>query len=150
MRPPMKVRQKTKFARRPLTRSEQMARIRAHDTGPEMILRRALHASGLRYRIQARELPGKPDIVFRRAKIAIFVHGCFWHRHQNCPAGGRTPATRLDYWLPKFERNVDRDINVHNALVNAGWKVMTLWECDARDAGKVADFVKEIRKIVNS
>lgn len=130
--------------RRPLTRSEQMATIRSRDTQPELILRRALHAAGLRFRLHARELPGRPDVVFRPAKLAIFVHGCFWHRHAGCRKA-RAPATRLDYWEPKFERNVARDESNHQRLVEAGWTVMTLWECEASDATKLARFVRAVR-----
>ena len=122
-----------KKARPALTRSEIMSRVKGRDTRPEMRLRRALHAAGLRYRLQATELPGRPDIVFRRAKLAIFVHGCFWHGH-DCPRGARTPKANRDYWLAKIARNMARDAAAVAALATAGWRVETVWECELRDS----------------
>lgn len=129
--------------RAPLTRSEVMARVKGRDTKPEMRLRRALHAAGLRYRLQAKELPGRPDIVFRRAKLAIFVHGCFWHRHPGCEHA-RTPKSRLDFWEPKLAGNVERDARQAADLAAAGWSVMTLWECETRDDAAIAGFVDAV------
>lgn len=131
----------------PLTRSEQMATIGSKDTGPELMLRRALHAAGLRFRLHAPELPGRPDVVFRPARLAIFVHGCFWHRHTGCQRA-RSPATRLDYWVPKFDRNVERDEANRLALEDIGWSVLTLWECEARDNDKLEQFVANVRALV--
>lgn len=133
-----------KAGRAPLTRSEVMARVKGRDTRPEMRLRRALHAAGLRYRLQARELPGRPDIVFRGARLAIFVHGCFWHRHPGCEHA-RMPKSRIEFWTDKLQGNVDRDARQVAALEAAGWTVMTLWECRTRDAEALARFVEDVR-----
>ncbi len=112
----------------PTTRSRTMAAVKGKDTSPELRLRRALHALGLRYSLHARGLPGRPDLVFPRFRAAVFVHGCFWHRHPGCPRA-TTPATRQDYWLPKFARNVERDAEALAALRAAGWRTAVIWEC---------------------
>lgn len=125
-------------------RSRTMRAVRSINTAPELRLRRALHAAGTRYRLHAPDLPGKPDIVFRRARVAVFVHGCFWHRHPGCKRAS-TPATRLDYWLPKFERNVARDQLQREALESTGWKVVTLWECELRSPAHLLAAVDAIR-----
>jgi len=111
-----------------------MARVRGRDTRPEMIVRRVIHGMGYRYRLHARDLPGHPDIVFRKRKKAIFVHGCFWHRHPD-PACklARLPKTRLDFWLPKLEGNRRRDIANEERLEALGWRVLLIWECKLRD-----------------
>jgi DNA mismatch endonuclease (patch repair protein) len=129
--------------RAPLTRSEVMSRVKGRDTKPEMRLRRALHAAGLRYRLQAKEVPGRPDIVFRPAKLAIFVHGCFWHRHPGCEHA-RTPKSRIDFWEQKLGGNVERDARQVAELQAAGWTVMTLWECETRDDAAIAAFVDAV------
>lgn len=136
-----------KVKRAPLTRSEVMSRVRGKDTKPEMRVRRALHAAGLRYRLQARELPGRPDIVFRPALLAIFVHGCFWHRHPGCEHA-RTPKSRLDFWEPKLAGNVERDRRHEDQLRAAGWLVMTIWECETRDPHRLKEIVTEVERLV--
>lgn len=110
-----------------------MAGIRGKNTRPEMIVRRALHAKGLRYRLGGCGLPGKPDLVFRRQRKAVFVHGCFWHRHEGCQYA-TTPATREDFWSAKFKANVERDRRVQAELRELGWSVHVIWECELRDA----------------
>lgn len=110
-------------------RSALMARIGGRDTGPELRVRRFLHARGLRYSLHDRHLTGRPDIVFRCRRIAVFVHGCFWHRHPGCSAT-RTPKTRLEFWEPKFRANVARDEQVRSALTEQGWRVIVIWECE--------------------
>ncbi len=110
------------------TRSRTMAAVKGRNTSPELRLRRALHAMGLRYSLHSRRLPGRPDLVLPRFRAAIFVHGCFWHRHAGCPRA-TTPATRLDYWLPKLVRNVERDAEALAALRAAGWRTAVVWEC---------------------
>ena len=116
----------------PFRRSENMRRIKAKDTKPEMVVRKLLHSMGYRYRLHAKDLPGKPDVVFRRLKRVVFVHGCFWHQHSECREG-RLPGTRPEYWIPKLGRNVERD-KIHVAsLAQAGWQVLTLWECQLSD-----------------
>ena len=112
-------------------RSALMSKIRGKDTRPELIVRRALHAMGYRFRLQAKELPGKPDIVFRPRRKAIFVHGCFWHRHEGCRIAS-SPKSRQDYWEAKFARNVARDRRNLAALADEGWRVLVVWECQTR------------------
>lgn len=116
-----------------MDRSAIMARVKGRDTGPEMTVRRALRALGHRgYRLQRRDLPGRPDIAFIGAKRAIFVHGCFWHGH-DCKRGARAPKTNADYWAAKIARNRARDAAAEAALAAAGWAVLTIWECALRD-----------------
>ncbi|WPV65411.1 very short patch repair endonuclease [Chitinophaga sp. LS1] len=110
-------------------RSEVMSKIRSKNTKPEILLRKALFAKGYRYRIHNKLLPGKPDIVFVKYKIAIFVHGCFWHYHSNCREG-RIPDTNSIFWKEKLSKNVDRDLKHQHALTNEGWIVIIAWECE--------------------
>ena len=112
-------------------RSRNMSRIRSKDTTPEMIVRRLVHAAGFRYRLHAGDLPGRPDLVFPRLRKAIFVHGCFWHRHR-CKNGQVVPATRTAFWRAKFEANVTRDRKARRQLRGAGWDVLVVWECATR------------------
>jgi DNA mismatch endonuclease (patch repair protein) len=113
------------------TRSRMMSGIRSKDTKPEMIVRRYLHSRGFRFRLHARNLPGSPDLVLPKHKAAIFVHGCFWHRHQGCRYA-TTPASNADRWQQKFDGNVERDQRKAKALDAAGWRVFVVWECDLR------------------
>jgi len=112
----------------PTQRSALMARIRGRDTGPERSVRRLLHGLGYRFRLHVSDLPGRPDIAFRSRRIVIFVHGCFWHRH-NCGLA-YSPKTRPEFWQTKFEQNVRRDKMVQRALKRAGWRVVVVWECE--------------------
>jgi len=111
-----------------------MSRVRGRDTKPEMIVRRLVHGMGYRYRLHARELPGRPDIVFRGRRKVILVHGCFWHRHPD-PACAlvRMPKSRLDFWRPKLEANRERDVANVERLKAMGWQVAIVWECELRD-----------------
>jgi DNA mismatch endonuclease, patch repair protein len=121
------------------TRSRMMAGIRGRNTGPELKLRRLLHAAGFRYRLHAKDLPGRPDIVLPRYRAAIFVHGCFWHRHPECRYA-TTPGSNTEFWTTKFAANVARDFVNERALIEAGWRVTIVWECELkRDADRVAD-----------
>ena len=113
------------------TRSRIMGKVPRFDTKPELSLRRALHAQGLRFRLHRRDLPGRPDITLPRFRATIFVHGCFWHRHQGCKRT-TTPSARTDFWLEKFDSNQARDRKAVQALLDAGWKVATVWECAIR------------------
>ena len=115
------------------TRSYNMSRIKGKDTKPEMLVRRYLHAHGFRYRLHVKNLPGKPDIVLPRYKTVIFIHGCFWHGHQGCRYFV-VPKTRTDWWLAKINTNIANDTKAITALTAAGWKVITLWECDLKPA----------------
>lgn len=110
-------------------RSAMMARIGQRDTLPELTVRRSLHRLGYRFRLHRRDLPGTPDIVLPRHRVAILVHGCFWHRHSKCRFA-YTPKTRVEFWNSKFKQNVERDIRVHRALQERGWTVITIWECE--------------------
>lgn len=112
-------------------RSYVMSRIRGRDTGPEKIVRSALHRMGYRFRLHSSDLPGKPDIVLARYRTVIFVHGCFWHRHKGCRYS-YMPKTRKQFWVKKFERNVTRDREVRAALKKLGWNTVVLWECELR------------------
>lgn len=109
-----------------------MASIKTKHTKPEQLVRRYLHASGLRFRLHDRRLQGTPDLVLKNYNAVIFFNGCFWHRHLGC-ADATTPATRQDFWQPKFAKNVARD-QAKSALLNAsGWRVFTVWECESHD-----------------
>lgn len=113
-----------------------MARIRKTDTRPELAVRRAAHRLGLRFRLHRRDLPGTPDLVLPGCKAVVMVHGCFWHQHEGCRLA-RQPKSRLDYWLPKLERNRQRDAEALAALEALGWRVVTIWECEVRDPDAV-------------
>jgi len=109
-----------------------MSGIRAKDTKPEMTVRRMLFAAGLRFRLHRKDLPGTPDIVLPGRKVAIFVNGCFWHQHEHCRLA-KLPATNREFWRHKLERNMERDQESVSALLEAGWRVLTVWECAVRD-----------------
>lgn len=113
------------------TRSRMMSGIRSRDTRPEMTVRRYLHAHGFRYRLHARNLPGSPDLVLPKYRVAIFVHGCFWHRHPGCRYA-TTPASNAERWQHKFDTNVERDRRKEAQLREAGWRVIVIWECELR------------------
>ena len=123
----------------PQTRSRMMSGIRARDTKPEMTVRRLLHAMGYRFRLHAKDLPGKPDIVFRRRRVAIFVHGCFWHRHPDpdCKLAPM-PKSRVEFWTAKLEGNRARD-NANIASLEAmGWQVLVIWQCQLKVTERLA------------
>ena len=132
-----------------VARSALMRRVRATDTTPERLVRRAAHHLGYRFRLHRRDLPGTPDIAFPRLRKVIFVHGCFWHRHPGC---GRTrmPKTRAAYWRGKFTKNVERDRRNVGSLRKLGWKVLVIWECETLDrvrlAAKLARFLGRDRR----
>jgi DNA mismatch endonuclease (patch repair protein) len=109
-----------------------MASVAQRNTGPEWLVRRLLHSHGFRYRLHAKKLPGKPDIVFPSRQKAIFVHGCFWHGH-NCPKG-RAPKSRLEYWKPKLQANRERDERVVAELHELGWETLVVWQCQTKEA----------------
>ena len=112
-----------------------MARVRGRDTTPERIVRSAAHRMGFRFRLHVAGLPGRPDLVFPSKHKVIFVHGCFWHRH-TCKRG-TLPASNIEFWREKLERNKRRDREVVKALTRAGWEVMVVWECETRNAEKL-------------
>lgn len=117
------------------TRSRMMKGIRSKDTKPEITVRQYLHAQGLRFRLHSRKLAGSPDIVLPKYRVAIFVHGCFWHRHQGCRYA-TTPANNAERWKLKFETNMKRDVHKEAMLRAAGWRVIVVWECELRHAPK--------------
>jgi DNA mismatch endonuclease, patch repair protein len=118
-------------------RQFNMSRIRGRDTKPEMLVRQGLHARGLRYRLHDRKLPGRPDLVFPRYGVAVFVHGCFWHAH-GCTLS-KLPATQRDFWKTKLEGNAARDRRAIDALQTAGWRVLVIWECALRGPARRAE-----------
>jgi DNA mismatch endonuclease (patch repair protein) len=109
-------------------RSAIMRRVRGKDTVPELVVRRIVHGMGFRYSLTRRDLPGRPDLAFPCRRKVIFVHGCFWHGH-SCRAGRNRPASNREYWIPKLERNKARDRANARRLRAAGWRVLTIWEC---------------------
>lgn len=131
-------------ARPVLTRSEVMARVKGKNTAPELKVRAALWRAGLRYRLHAAALPGKPDLVFPGRRLALFVHGCFWHGH-DCPRGARAPKENADYWRRKIGRNRARDQATVQALTAMGWRALTVWECELRREGRLAELAAEIK-----
>lgn len=114
-----------------INRSLLMAKVRGSNTKPELMVRRVAHRLGYRFRLHRRDLPGTPDIVFPKHRLALFIHGCFWHRHEGCKRAS-TPSTNTTFWEKKFDRNVDRDAVAARALESAGWRVLVIWECEAR------------------
>jgi DNA mismatch endonuclease (patch repair protein) len=130
----------------PKARSERMSKVRQKNTKPELVLRKALHAAGLRYVLHPPDLPGRPDIVFPKYVTAIFVHGCFWHGHE-CRAG-RAPSSNSDYWIPKIAANRTRDSRKAAELRARGWNVIQVWECETKSSRLfllVEELAKKIR-----
>ena len=113
-------------------RSEIMRAVKGRDTTPEIALRKKLFALGLRYRLNVKDLPGKPDLVFPKHKTVVFVHGCFWHGH-TCKRGNRQPKQNADYWKDKIARNKARDRKNTAELKKLGWRVITVWECEIKE-----------------
>ena len=132
-------------------RSELMSRIRCKDTVPEMRVRRLVHGMGYRYRLHAKDLPGRPDLVFRARRKVIFVHGCFWHRHEGCP-DNRIPKSpeRREYWTNKLDGNVRRDRQHLSVLRQNGWEILVIWECETRYTDRVMERVQEFLEGVPS
>ena len=123
-------------------RSEMMAGIKGRDTKPELVVRRIAHKLGLRFRLYRKDLPGRPDLVFPRRRLAVFVHGCFWHRHDGCRYA-YTPKSRVTFWTKKFAENVARDRRNEEALQDLGWRVLVIWECITRDEEAVTRHLQE-------
>ena len=121
----------------PKERSERMGRVKAVNTKIELTVRHLVWSLGYRYRLHGKKLPGSPDLVFRRRKKVLFVHGCFWHQHENCRQY-RMPKTRLDFWLPKLEGNKARDTKNQDLLRKEGWEVMIVWECELKKEAELA------------
>lgn len=127
----------------PAVRTRVMRSIGAQDTKPERVVRKLLWALGVRYRLHARDLPGRPDIVLRRRRLGILVHGCFWHQHAGCRLA-RMPRSRPDYWPQKLRRNQERDIRNLAALREAGWTVLVIWECEIAHPEAVRERLRQV------
>ena len=113
-------------------RSRNMSDIKSKNTKPEIAVRKLLHSMGYRFRLHRKDLPGSPDIVLPKYKTVIFVHGCFWHRHENCKYAS-TPKTRQEFWEAKFRENINRDKLNQENLSSKGWKIIIVWECEIKD-----------------
>ena len=120
-----------------------MSRVRGRDTKPELLVRRLLHAAGLRYRLYGKGLPGKPDLVFAGLGAVVFVHGCFWHMHR-CQLGKPVPATNKEFWAEKRRGNAARDKRNRATLKKAGWRVFEIWECETRDAMRLEKRIAQV------
>jgi len=129
----------------PEKRSAVMRRVRDRDTTPELTVRRILREAGIGYRLGGCGLPGRPDVVMKGRRIALFVHGCFWHGH-DCARGARQPKANADYWIAKIGRNRARDARTSTELTDTGWTVVTIWECEMKAPDFVGDLVQAIRK----
>ena len=127
------------------TRSYNMSRIKNKNTKPEILVRKFLFANGFRYRLNDKKLPGKPDIVLPKYKTVIFVNGCFWHGHENCRYF-KLPGTRAEWWKEKIEKNIDNDLKKHLQLINSGYRVIIIWECEIKDKSFYSTIIDEIRK----
>lgn len=129
----------------PAKRSAVMRAVKSKDTTPELAVRRAAHALGLRFRLHRADLPGKPDLVFPARRIALFVHGCFWHGH-DCSRGARVPQANRAYWQAKIARNMARDAAASAALKKLGWTPRTIWECETRDPAKLSHRIARLTR----
>lgn len=124
-------------------RSALMGRIRSKNSTPERVVRSALYASGLRFRVHRKDLPGTPDIAFISARVAIFVHGCFWHQHPQCKLAS-SPKSNTSYWQDKLRRNVERDAVAMASLRYLGWDVLLIWECETRNAARLRIAIERV------
>jgi DNA mismatch endonuclease, patch repair protein len=129
------------------TRSYNMSQIRSGNTKPEMLVRKFLHSQGFRFRLHDKKLPGKPDIVLKKYKTVIFVHGCFWHGHKNCRYFV-VPKTRTEWWLNKINSNSTNDTKAVKALKKEGWKIIQLWECDLKPIKLKKTLEKLLRRLI--
>lgn len=127
----------------PKKRSEIMSKIKGKDTKPELIVRSFLHRRGFRFSLQSNKLPGKPDIVLRKYKTVVFIHGCFWHQCQSCRAG-RLPRSNIEYWEEKLKKNKARDELNTSMLIQMEWKVCIVWECETKNKECLEKALREI------
>ncbi|MDR3554569.1 MAG: very short patch repair endonuclease [Syntrophobacteraceae bacterium] len=134
----------------PAQRSEIMCRVRGKDTKPEMVVRSLVHHMGYRYRLHKGDLPGRPDLAFPKSRKVIFVHGCYWHRHDGCP-NARIPKSRVEFWTSKLEGNKDRDRANESQLAKLGWRYLVIWECELRDKhvlhDRITAFMEDARAL---
>lgn len=126
-------------------RSALMGRVRQANTGPELLVRRAAHALGFRFRLHRRDLPGSPDVVFPRLRLALFIHGCFWHRHEGCRRASM-PKKNYSFWNAKFDANVERDRRAEHALEALGWSSEVIWECETKEPEHLSRRLQNILK----
>ena len=124
-------------------RSRNMSAIKSKNTKPEIAVRKLLHSMGYRFRLHRKDLPGSPDIVLPKYKTAIFVHGCFWHRHENCKYASH-PKTRKEFWENKFKSNVKRDLEIQEKIKNIGWKSVVIWECETKNIENLRDKIIDV------
>lgn len=128
----------------PEQRSRCMSSIRAKNTQPEIVVRKILHRLGFRFRLHVAGMPGTPDIVLPKHRTAIFVHGCFWHRH-DCALGRAAPESRAEFWQSKFRSTLKRDLEVREELQTAGWRIIVVWECETKTAKKKEALVERLK-----
>lgn len=126
-------------------RSWNMSQIKGSNTKPEIAVRSYLHRQGLRFRVNDKKLPGKPDIVLKKYSTVVFVDGCFWHRHIDCRFA-YTPKSKMKFWESKFEKNIERDKQVNKLLKDLSWDVVRIWECETNDPEKITKIITKIRK----
>jgi DNA mismatch endonuclease (patch repair protein) len=127
----------------PGKRSLMMANIQGKNTKPELTVRKILFSQGFRYRLHRRDLPGVPDIVFPKKKIALFIHGCFWHQHSKCKFA-KFPSSNTEFWREKLSKNIERDRKNVNSLIAQGWRVLTIWECETKNLSRLVSLEKEL------
>lgn len=131
----------------PMQRSERMSRIRGKNTQPEIVLRKAIHACGLRFRLHVRKLPGSPDLVFPKYHAVVFVHGCFWHQHAGCKTA-HVPKSNSAYWSSKFLANEERDRRKARELRDLGWRVAVVWECQVANVASTRRTVARVHRFL--
>ena len=131
----------------PERRSWLMSRVKGKSTKPEMVVRRLAHSLGMRFRLHRSELPGRPDLAFPRYRTAVFVNGCFWHRHAGCKKA-TSPKSKVEYWEAKFRANVERDLRNATELEQMGWRVLTVWECETRNLELLKEKLDSVRTSV--
>ena len=124
-------------------RSRNMSAIKSKNTKPEIKVRKVLHSMGYRFRLHSKDLPGSPDIVLPKYKTVIFVHGCFWHRHENCKYAS-TPKTRKEFWESKFKANLKRDKEIQEKIKNIGWHSVVIWECETKNIENLRDKIIDV------
>jgi len=124
-------------------RSRNMSAIKSKNTKPEIKVRKILHSMGYRFRLHAKDLPGSPDIVLPKYKTVIFIHGCFWHRHENCKYAS-TPKTRKEFWENKFKANLKRDAEVQEKIKNLDWRSFVIWECETKNIENLRDKIIDV------
>jgi DNA mismatch endonuclease (patch repair protein) len=123
-------------------RKEIMSSVKQRHTKPELIVRKLLHRLGYRFRLHNKKLPGTPDIVLPKYKTVIFVHGCFWHQHENCRKA-RRPTSNVEFWNEKLDKNIERDNRKESELKEAGWKILTIWDCEMKDEDLITEKIKD-------